>query len=285
MSATPEDLFARYGPAYRWLVTGFGLAGAFAMVLSATIANVAVPHVMGAFGIGQDQAQWMATAFITAMTVSQLLNHWMVEAFGERGAYTATICVFLVGTAIGWLSPSLEVLVIGRLLQGFAAGVAIPLVMVTMFQVFPPDRRGLAMGIFGSGVVLAPALGPAVGGMAIDTFDWRAIFVMPVPFCVVGLLGGLVFMPTRAARGRLPPFDWPGYLLLAAALFLLMTSAANGVRFGWGSNRIVGGFAGGIACTVAFVWWQLRSKAPLLDFSLWRNQRFTDQAPGGKHRP
>ena len=152
------------------------------MVLSATIANVAVPQVMGAFGVGQDQAQWMATAFLTTMTVSQLLNHWMHLALGPRGAFTLTIVVFLAGTAIGWFAPNIDILILARIMQGFAAGIVTPMVMVTMFEVFPADRRGLAMGVYGSGVVLAPALGPVVGGFAIDTYDWRFIFLMPVPF-------------------------------------------------------------------------------------------------------
>lgn len=274
MAETADVLFARYGPIYRWLVTGFGLTGGFAMVLSATIANVAVPHVMGAYGIGQDQAQWMATAFLTTMTVSQLLNHWMNEAFGPRGTFTLTIIVFLVGTAIGWFAPNIDVLIVGRVLQGFSAGIVTPMVMVTMFEVFPPDRRGLAMGIYGSGLVLAPALGPAVGGMAIDAFNWRFIFIMPVPFCLIALLGGLLFMPSKPRRGPLPPFDWPGYILLGGALALLMSAAANGIRKGWGSDQIVLMFAGGTLAAIGFVAWQLRSRNPLLDFSLWQNRRF-----------
>ena len=274
MADTAEVLFARYGPAYRWLVTVFGLTGGFAMVLSATIANVAVPHVMGAFGVGLDQAQWMATAFLTTMTVSQLLNHWMTEAFGPRGAYTLTITVFLIGTAIGWFAPNIDVLILGRVLQGFSAGIVTPMVMVTMFEVFPPQQRGLAMGIYGAGLVLAPALGPAVGGMAIDAFNWRFIFVMPIPFCIVALIGAQLFMPQKRNRGPIPPFDWAGYLLLGTCLALLMTGAANGIRKGWGSNEIVLIFLGGALTGTLFVLWQLKSRNPLLDFSLWRNQRF-----------
>ena len=274
MADTAEDLFARYGPNYRWFVTVFGLVGSFAMVLSATIANVAVPNVMGAFGVGQDQAQWLATAFLATMTVSQLLNHWMTQALGPRAAYTVTIVVFLVGTAIGWFAPNIDILIVARMLQGFSAGIITPMVMVVMFQVFPADKRGLAMGIYGSGVVLAPALGPVVGGMAIDNFDWRFIFLMPVPFCLVALAGGLVFMPANRPSGPRPRFDWTGYLLLGAALALLMTGAANGVRKGWDSTEIVSLLAGGATLGFLFVLTQLHSRNPLLDLSLWRNRRF-----------
>jgi MFS transporter, DHA2 family, multidrug resistance protein len=274
MNDTAEVLFERYGPNYRWLVTIFGLMGGFAMVLSATIANVAVPQVMGAFGVGQDQAQWMSTAFLTTMTVSQLLNHWMGEAFGQRGAFTITILVFLVGTVVGWFAPTIDVLIVGRILQGFSAGIITPMVMVTMFQVFPPDKRGLAMGIYGSGVVLAPALGPAVGGMAIDAFEWRFIFIMPVPFCLIALVGGLFFMPSQKRSGPLPHFDWIGYILLGAALALLMTATANGIRSGWNSGEILLLFGGGTICAICFVVAQLYSRNPLLDFSLWTNRRF-----------
>ncbi|MBT6272580.1 MAG: DHA2 family efflux MFS transporter permease subunit, partial [Chromatiales bacterium] len=274
MADTTEVLFERYGPNYRWYVTLFGLIGGFAMVLSATIANVAVPQVMGAYGVGLDQAQWMATAFLTTMTVSQLLNHWMGEAFGPRGAFTLTITVFLVGTAIGWFAPNMDMLIIGRVLQGFSAGIVTPMVMVIMFQVFPPEKRGLAMGVYGAGLVLAPALGPAVGGMAIDAFHWRYIFLMPVPFCLIALAGGLVFMPVKPTRAPWPPFDWAGYILLSVSLALLMTAAANGIRIGWNSDEIVLMLFGGTLGAILFVLWQLASRNPLLDFGLWRNPRF-----------
>src|SRR3546814_2364692 len=124
------------------------------MVLSATIVNVAVPHVMGAFGIGQDEAQWMATAFIATMTASQLLNAWVVAALGQRAAFLFTLVVFVIGTLISASSQSIGMLILGRVLQGFSAGIVQPLVMVTIFQVFPADRRGLAMGIYGTGVIM-----------------------------------------------------------------------------------------------------------------------------------
>ncbi len=272
---TVGALFERYGQKYRWYVAVVGLSGAAAMMMSATLVNVAVPHVMGAFGIGQDQAQWMATAFLATMTASQLLNAWMIAALGQRMTFTMTLTVFAAGSLISATAPTMEFLIVGRVMQGFAAGIVQPLVMVTIFEVFPPDKRGLAMGIFGTGVVLAPGLGPTVAGIAIDTFSWRAMFLLPIPFVALAMLGGLFIMPNPPKADRLPRFDWTGYALLCFALFCLMTGLAHGPRYGWNSDHVLTMLAGGLASGTAFVWWQIRLEGPLLAVQLFRNPVFS----------
>ena len=113
---TVDDLFRRFGPNYRWYVTFAGLIGGFSMVLSATIVNVAVPEVMGAFGVGQDQAQWMATAFLATMTASQLLNAWITEALGQRLGFALTLAVFMVGALLSATATTMDMLILGRVL-------------------------------------------------------------------------------------------------------------------------------------------------------------------------
>ncbi len=156
---TIEDLFARYGPSYRLFVTAGAMLASFIMVLSGTIVNVAVPEVMGAFGIGQDKAQLMATGFIATMTASQLVNAWLVTAFGPRITFIFVLLVFVAGSLIGGLSSNLDLIIFGRIMQGFSAGVIQPLAMVTVVQVFPANRRGVAVGIFGMGLMLAVGRG------------------------------------------------------------------------------------------------------------------------------
>ena len=270
-----EHRFEQFGPKYRYLVTFAGMLGVMSMVLSVTIVNVAVPSVMGAYGIGQDRAQWMATAFIATMTLSQLLNNWLVDAFGQRITFMLIIVVFFVGTAIAAVSPSFEFIIVGRVLQGFSAGVSQPLIMVVLFQVFPGNRRGLAMGLYGMSIMLAPGLGPLVGGIAIDTFSWRAIFFIPLPLTGIAFVLGAIFMPGRLSFRRLPPFDWTGFITLAVALVLLLSAMANGHRYGWTSDDIVLRL---LFCTLAsalFITLQLRNPAPLLDMSLFRNAGFS----------
>src|SRR5919106_5345960 len=180
MSST-EALFARYGPAYRWIATVTALVAAIAVILSATIVNVAIPDVMGAFGIDQVKAQWLSTGFLAAMTATMLLTDWAERAFGQRESILAALATFRGGSVLGGLAPDENVLILARVIQGAAAAIVQPLAMIMVFQVFPPERRGAAMGIFGIGIVLAPALGPWVGGLLMDSFNWRYVFYLGVP--------------------------------------------------------------------------------------------------------
>ena len=231
-----EVLSARYGPSYRWLVTGSGMVGVLSMVLAMTTVNVAVPDIMGAFGIGQDMAQWMSSAYTATMTTGMVLNAWVIGVLGERRTFIAALCLFSFGAILGGTAPNEDVLIFARVLQGFSAGVGQPLVMATIFAVFPPERRGTAMGIFGLGVVFAPAIGPSLGGLMIEYFSWRYVFFISLPFSLLAAILSSVFMATRPLPSKLPRFDWIGFALMVAALFGLMTGIGNGQREGWASD-------------------------------------------------
>ncbi len=250
------------------------MAGAIAMVLSSTLANVAVPTVMGAFGVGQDQAQWLATGFVAMMVASQLLSAWFVRAFGVRGAFVVINGVFFIGTASAFFGTSFEMVVLGRVLQGFSTGVVMPMVMALTITQFPPNRRGMAMSIFGTGIQIAPMLGPMIGGLVIDTIGWREIFLVPIPICVIAVLLGMAYLPGREQQTVPPKFDWISYVLLVATLASLLFAGANGQRFGWTSGTILTLALTGLTTGGAFVWMQLRSAAPLLDFSLFKIPQF-----------
>lgn len=270
---TTKDLAARYGDAYKWLVTAAVLLGLTAMVGSATIVNVAMPDIMGEFGLGQDQAQWLSTAFLASMTAAMLASTWTVEALGSRGAYILTLVVFILGSMLASFSPNDTVLIFARVAQGTAAGVAQPLGMVAIFQAFPADRRGTAMGIYGVGVVLAPALGPCVGGMLIDHYSWRYVFAVAVPLCIPAILLAWMFLPTRGVAVR-RSFDWLGFLLLTTAIATFLTALANGQRIGWDSTFVDGNFALAAITLVGFVVREGRAPTPILALDVFLNPRF-----------
>ena len=162
--------------------------------------------------------------------------------------------------------------------QGFAAGIVQPLAMVTIFKVFPQERRGLALSLYGGGIMIAPIMGPIVGGITIDASSWRELFFIPLPIAVFAILMGAFFMPSRDRSLKQLPFDWIGYALIAGALVLLLTAIANGQRDGWVSNRILLMVGTGIVLSITFVWSQLKSDAPILDFDVFRNPQFAAAA-------
>src|SRR5262245_37022474 len=275
---TARALAERYGSAYRWLVTITGMVGVVSMVLAMTTVNVAVPDVMGAFGIGQDQAQWMSSAYMATMTAGMLMNAWVTGVLGERRTFVGSLFFFSLGALLGGAAPTEDFLIFARVLQGFSAGIAQPLVMATIFTVFPADRRGMAMGVFGLGVVFAPAIGPTLGGLMIEYFSWRYVFFISLPFCIIAAAMGLMFMPTRPLPRQIPPFDWLGFALLCTSLFGLMTGIADGQREGWASDTIVARLAIGALAGVAFILWELRTSRALLDVRIFANVEFSAAA-------
>ncbi len=233
---------------------------------------------MGTYGVGQSEAQWMSTAFLAAMTASQLLGAWVISVVGPRVGYLLSVVVFFVGSMIGAGAPNIDILIFGRVIQGLAAGVVQPLAMVTIFKVFPQERRGLALSVYGMGIMVAPIMGPVVGGITIDVWSWRHLFFIPLPIAGLAMLMGVLFMPTRDPETRRLPLDWIGYTLVAGAIVCLMTAIANGQRDGWGSDKILILGFGGVGLAAAFVVSQLRAEAPILDFAVFRHPQFAAAA-------
>lgn len=278
MSAFADTQPLRAAASHRWLVTLTSLISSIAVTLTATIVNVAIPDIMGTFGIGQITAQWMSTAFLASMTATMLMTDWLDKALGLRATFVVALSVFVAGSIIGAFAPNENFLILARVMQGAAAGIVQPLSMVAMFRVFPPEQRGKAMGIFGLGVVLAPAMGPFVGGVLIDSFNWRYVFYLAIPFALVGMTLAQFVYPARESQTTRPRFDWTGFTLMLLALASLLTGFTNGQRDGWGSVPVVALFMVSFIAAAVFVFWELRAREPLLDLRLFANPRFTSAA-------
>ncbi|WP_207537353.1 DHA2 family efflux MFS transporter permease subunit [Sabulicella rubraurantiaca] len=271
------ELFARYGPAYRWWVTLAALTGTVSCILSSTIVVVAQPDIVGALGMGHEEGQLLATGFLAANTGFMLLNAWAVERFGFRITYVASISIFVLASVAAGVTNSASVMVLARVAQGASAGLLQPLSMQVIFLVFPPERRGTAMGLFSFGVVMAPAMGPAAGGLLVDAFSWHAVFFLCLPTALLGLLLGLVFMPGRASASD-RRFDLPGAALLALAIGLLLAGLTNGQHHGWESDTVRLQLVGAALATVGFVGWQAVTPAPLMNLAVFRHGGFVAAA-------
>lgn len=273
-SATAAPASFEVSSLYRWLIVGTCLIETLAVSLSATIINVAVPEIMGTFGVGGDQAQWMATAFFAAMTTGMLASDWLTRSFGQRNAFVGGILMFLAASVIGGTAPGFDIIVLARTLQGLAAGVMLPLAMFAMFSVFPPDKRATVTGMFGISFVLGPGLGPWFGGLAIDAFDWRFTFYVGLAPAFIAMVGAAFVLPGRDPSTPRTRFDWQGFMLVAVFLAATLTGLSNGQLLGWQSNFVVFSLLLGGAALLGFFIWELIVDDPIFDVRLLANPRF-----------
>jgi EmrB/QacA subfamily drug resistance transporter len=291
--AEPADhslpaLRARYGERYRWLLLLSVMVGTMASIMSSTIINVAIPDMSQHFTLGQERAQWATSGFMAAMTVSMLTTPWLLARYGYRSTYAGCMWLLLVGGVAGGFANSFPLVLAARVAEGLAAGVVQPIPAIIILRAFEPHEQGRASGVFGMGVVLAPALGPSIGGLLVDGFGWRSIFFMVVPFCIASLWLARRYVPTTspgglAANRQGAGLDWRGLLLAAMGTLCLLNGL---VELQGGTALSASLLLGGAALLlVAFVVLQRRTlKArqrhpdqgidPLMNLSLFKDRRF-----------
>ena len=229
MALTIAQLTERHGERYKWLVLATVMIGTMASILSSTIVNVAVPDLSRHFTLGQERAQWVSAGFMLAMTLSMLTTPWLLLRFGLRHTYTGAILLLLCGGVIGGFSVNYPMLLSMRVAEGLAAGVLQPIPAIVILRSFHSGEQGRAMGIFGFGVVLAPAIGPSVGGFLVEQFGWRSIFFVVVPFCLAVLILIRRYLPLHSAEalGGSRRLDWRGLLLVALATVSLLNALVH----------------------------------------------------------
>ncbi|MES2512256.1 MAG: MFS transporter [Pseudomonadota bacterium] len=266
---------ARYGERYRWLLLLSVMIGTMASIMSSTIINVAIPDMSHHFVLGQDRAQWVTSGFMVAMTVSMLTTPWLLGRYGYRYTYVGTMLLLLAGGVVGGLANNFSLVLAARVAEGLAAGIVQPIPAIIIMRAFAPHEQGRASGLFGMGVVLAPAIGPSIGGVLVDLFGWRSIFFMVVPFCLLSLWMAYRYVPMNSPGGASADrngagLDWRGLLLGAAGTLCLL----NGMVELHGSNatRAVVLLLAAALIFTAFVWWQRHQSAnggaPLMNMAL-----------------
>ena len=280
-SSSLADLQARHGPRYRWLLLVSVMLGTMASIMSSTIVNVAIPDMSKYFTLGQARAQWVTSGFMAAMTASMLTTPWLLGRYGYRRVYVRCMLLLMAGGVVGGFANSFGVVLGARVAEGLAAGIVQPIPAIIILRAFAPHEQGRASGLFGMGVVLAPALGPSVGGVLVDLFGWRSIFLMVVPLCLVSIWMAFRYVPGTAPGGLAvnrqgAALDWRGLLLGAAGTLCLL----NGMVKLHGGNGLPAAvlLAGAAAALVSFVAWQRHlaatGRAPLMNLTLFESTPF-----------
>lgn len=269
-----EALRARYGERWRWLAVATVMLGTMATVLSATVVNVALHDIMLEFGIRQGQVHWLATGFIAAMTTTMLASSWLLDHFGLRKTLGVAMLLFSVVSFLGGFAPTPELLILARVAQGAAAGLMQPMAMYLVFRIFPRERRGQAMGIYGMGVILAPALGPVLGGFLVDQLHWRYVMFAPAPVTLLGVFMAWKFLPLPVSRPAPYRFDLPGLAFLGMTVVLSL-DALNRLQAVSGNGHWIA-LEGALAVAALLLFFRRERKAahPLLNIYLLKRPGF-----------
>ena len=259
---------------YKWWVLVTAIFGAFVSILDATVVNTALPHIQLAFGTDLHTASYVVTGYLLAQGVVIAASGFLANRFGIKRVYLLSLALFTFFSALCGLAWNSDILIFFRVLQGAGGAALFPLSFSLVFGAFPEEQRGLANGIFGIPVLVAPALGPVIGGYLAQYVDWRWIFYLNLP---IGIIGIIICwrMVHESLLQRTLPFDLRGFLLIASGLGLLLFGLSNLAYDGWGSLlTVTGPSILALLLLAAYIPIELRTAQPLLDLRLFKRRNY-----------
>ena len=266
-----------------WVVALTVTLATFMEVLDTSIANVSLPHIAGNLSVSQDESTWVLTSYLVSNAIVLPVSGWFSTRIGRKRFYMSCVVIFTVSSFLCGMAPSLGLLIFFRVLQGIGGGGLQPSEQAILADTFPPRQRGMAFAIYGMAVVLAPAIGPTLGGYITDHFSWRWVFLINVPVGILSLLltSRVVVDPPRlvAAKKLLGPIDTVGLGLVSLGLGTLEYVLDRGQEDDWFSSRTITAFILVSAISlVVFVIWEWRQEYPIVDIHLFRIRSFAASA-------
>jgi MFS transporter, DHA2 family, multidrug resistance protein len=260
----------------RWAITVSVMLVSVLQILDTSITNVALPHIQGALSAGVEEVSWVLTSFLAANAIVLPATGWLTARLGRRRFFLLCTTVFTLSSLLSGFAFSVEFLVAMRILQGLGGGPIIPIAQAVLWEIFPPRQRGMAMAVWGLGIVLAPTFGPTVGGWVTDNWSWRWIFYINLPIGVLGFIMASIFLfdsPHSRKPGRI---DWLGLGLMVLAFGSLQLVLDRGEREDWFASGFITSLAVLAAVALAaFVIRELTAAHPLLDLGVFAERNFT----------
>jgi DHA2 family multidrug resistance protein len=278
LTARANDLAT---PASRtpWLVAVVVAMAAFMEILDTSIANVALPHIAGGLAISNEESTWVLTSYLVSNAIVLPISGWLAGALGRKRFFLTCISLFTLSSLLCGLAPSLGLLLAARVLQGLGGGGLQPMAQAILADTFTPQQRGMAFALFGITAVIAPTIGPTLGGWITDTYSWRWIFLINLP---VGLLAFVLIRRIiqdppylNLVRGAGVRFDYIGLGLVVVGVGALQVMLDKGQQEDWfGSSLIVTLAVVAAVCLIALVVWEWHAASPIIDVRLFRNRNF-----------
>jgi EmrB/QacA subfamily drug resistance transporter len=251
---------------YRWVAMGVVLVGTFMVVLDTTIVNLALPSLQREFH-SIDGVEWVVTSYLAAVGVAQMASGWFADRYGRKQTFVFSLGAFTIGSAVCAAAPSLAFLVGARVVQGVGGGMLIPVTMAMIYELFAPEERGRALGIWGVAVMAAPALGPVLAGTIVSSIGWRWLFIVNVPIGLVAIPLSLRLLRSTGFR-EARPLDRVGLVSAAIGLVLLLVGFEQGASHGFSSASTLLLLAAGVLVLAGFAVHALRRPGPILDLRI-----------------
>ncbi|MDR7000230.1 DHA2 family efflux MFS transporter permease subunit [Neobacillus niacini] len=250
------------------------IAGAFVAFLNQTVINVALPQIMNTFQISAATANWLSTIFMLTNGVVIPITAFLMQRFTTRQLFLFSMGIFSVGTFICAIAPAFSVILVGRVVQAIGAGILFPLITNVIFTIFPLERRGFAMGIFGVAMNFAPAIGPTWAGWIIETYSWHVMFYIIAP---IGLIDFFIaiFLVKNVSETSRPKLDVLGVILSTIGFGGILYGFTTGGTKGWNDPEVISLFIVGGISLILFVWRQLTVDHPILEFRIFKYKMFT----------
>jgi len=282
MSETQSGASPLWRPSHNpWAVAMTVTLATFMEILDTSIANVALPHIAGALSAGQDESTWVLTSYLVSNAIVLPISAWASDRVGRKRFYMICVLLFTLSSLFCGLSTTLPMLIFFRILQGAGGGGLGPSEQAILADTFPPEQRGMGFAMYGMAVVLAPAIGPTLGGYLTDNYSWHWIFFINVPIGILSL-----FLTSRMVedppwiddareRAKHSPVDYLGLSLIAIGLGALQVVLDKGQREDWFSSHFIQIFAAvTVAGLLGFVLWEWREQHPILNLRLLKNRNF-----------
>jgi DHA2 family multidrug resistance protein len=265
------------GAAVPWLIAPVVALAAFMEIMDISIANVALPHIAGSLSASQNESTWVLTSYLVTNAIVMPISGWLANTFGRKRLFLTAIAGFTLTSLLCGFAPNLPVLIVLRALQGAAGGGLQPVGQAILSDSFPAEKRGMASAIYGIAAVVAPTVGPTLGGWLTDSYNWRWIFLINVPvgIALVLLVQALIKERGAAARGGPVSVDWLGFGFVALSLGCLQIVLDRGQDDDWFGSALITGLT--VTSAVAFVlliYWQLRHPRPMVEVRLLRSPDF-----------
>jgi DHA2 family multidrug resistance protein len=273
MPASPGH--TEIAPAQRALLTICVMMATIMQALDTTIANVALPYMQGSLGTTQDQVSWVLTSYIVAAAIMTAPLGWMSTRFGRKKLFLVCVVGFTIASMLCGIAQNIEQMVMFRLLQGIFGAALVPLSQSVMLDIYPSDQRGQAMALWGMGVMLGPIMGPTLGGWLTDSFNWRWVFFVNLPFGILTTLGIMFVMDETRARRDIA-FDWFGFLSLSLGIGAMQMLLDRGESQGWlESNEIVAELVLSISGFYYFFAHALTAERSFIPLGIFKDRNFT----------